>query len=110
MAAKGSDDIAARELKPNVFLALQVQSPVIHQRLIETAGKILDYDEKLAEALEAVEKSHITLLGLFFVCKQTGKVCKVADPVLARIQDLVPGGGELAVFPHKIKKLHCIGS
>ena len=79
MAAKGSDDIAARELKPNVFLALQVQSPVIHQRLIETAGKILDYDEKLAEALEAVEKSHITLLGLFFVCKQTGKVCKVAD-------------------------------
>ena len=109
MAAKGSDDIAARELKPNVFLALQVQSPVIHQRLIETAGKILDYDEKLAEALEAVEKSHITLLGLFFVCKQTGKVCKVADPVLARIQNLVPGG-ELAVFPHKIKKLHCIGS
>ena len=76
MAAKGSDDIAARELKPNVFLALQVQSPVIHQRLIETAGKILDYDEKLAEALEAVEKSHITLLGLFFVVSKLVRCVK----------------------------------
>jgi hypothetical protein len=51
-------------VQPNAFLALQVQSPDIHQRLIDVAGKILDYDEGLAGALEPVEKAHITLLGL----------------------------------------------
>ncbi len=49
---------------PNAFLAVQVQSPEIHRRLVDVAGKILDYDASLAWALEPVVKSHVTLLGL----------------------------------------------
>jgi hypothetical protein len=62
MAANGEDNSGAR---PNVFLAIPVQNPDIHQRLLDVAGKILDYDDSLAEALEPVVKSHITLLGSF---------------------------------------------
>jgi hypothetical protein len=49
---------------PNAFLAVPVQSPEIHRRLVDVAGKILDYDASLVWALEPVVKSHVTLLGL----------------------------------------------
>ena len=50
-------------MNPDPKHCLQVQSPDIHQRLVDVAGKILDYDENLAMAWEPVEKSHVTLLG-----------------------------------------------
>ncbi len=41
---------------PNAFLAVQAQSPEIHRRLVDVAGKILDYDASLVWALEPVVK------------------------------------------------------
>jgi hypothetical protein len=67
MAPKTSSNKKDTPPPPNAFLAVQVQSPDIHQRLVDVAGKILDYDASLAWALEPVVKSHITLLGLFLV-------------------------------------------
>jgi hypothetical protein len=60
---KNNNNTKEASVQPNAFLAIQVQSPDIHQRLVDVAGQILDYDEGLAGALEPVEKSHITLLG-----------------------------------------------
>jgi hypothetical protein len=65
MAPKTSSNKEDKPPPPNAFLAVQVQSPEIHRRLVDVAGKILDYDASLAWALEPVVKSHITLLGLF---------------------------------------------
>lgn len=69
---------AAREFQPNAFLALQVKSPDIHKNLVEVAGKILDYDERLAEAVESVAKAHITLL-----------VAQIEDEEVERVTSLV---------------------
>jgi hypothetical protein len=80
MAPKTSSNKEDKLPPPNAFLAVQVQSPEIHQRLVDVAGKILDYDASLAWALEPVVKSHITLFGLFLPTD-------VADPgCLSRIR------------------------
>jgi hypothetical protein len=80
--SKGEDKLPP----PNAFLAVQVQSPEIHRRLVDVAGKILDYDASLAWALEPVVKSHITLLGLFL-------------PTVLRIRDVYSGS---ECFPSRI--------
>jgi hypothetical protein len=87
MAPQTSSNKEDKPPPPNAFLAVQVQSPEIHQRLVDVAGKILDYDASLAWALEPVVKSHITLLGLFL-------------PTVLRVRDVYPGS---ECFPSRIR-------
>ena len=73
MASETGKSREEKPATPNAFLAVQVHSPDIHQRLVDVAGKILDYDDSLAWALEPVVKSHVTLLGQFVLTLILGR-------------------------------------
>ncbi len=51
--------------RPNMFTALQVNDPGIHQRLLRVQKSALESDKKLKEFMVPVNKAHITLHAFY---------------------------------------------
>ena len=98
--AKKHDDRRARKEskptrpKPNSFVAVQISSPVIRERLKEVQDAIVKHDKQLTKVLTSLQKLHITLMVirmdtdeevemLVWIIIEGLRVCVIASCIIA---------------------------